>query len=388
MKQPMAAMQPILHARDAFEIPDHVNYLNCASLCPRLKAVTAAGQSMLERTGAPWKMTSSDWFSGSEQLCATFARLINAPASSVALVPAASYGIAVAALNIPVKAGDNIVVVDQEYPSNFYSWRRLARERGAELRIAVPKADGTITDAMISLIDKRTAVVATANCHWTDGALVDLRRIGAAARANGAAFVVDASQSLGAYPLDVREIQPDFLVTVGYKWLLGPYALGYLYVAERWHAQGVPLEESWLHREGSESFAGLVSYTDTYKPGAARFGQGEAAQLYLTSMALAGLQQIERWTPSRIQQQLGEWTAELAARVPSLGLNCFDSANRVGHLIGLRSEKGLPEDLVTRLAERDIHVAARGSSIRVAPHLHSTASDMDRLVAALAELLR
>lgn len=374
--------------RAAFEVPEHITYLNCASLCPRLKTVTAAGRSTLERTGTPWKIELSDWFGGPEQLRGAFARLINTPASNVTLVPAASYGVAVAALNVPVKAGDNIVVIDQEYPSNFYSWRRLARERGAELRVAVATHGGTITDAIIPLIDKRTAVAAVSNCHWTDGSFVDLHRVGAAARANGAALVVDASQSLGAYPLDVQEIQPDFLVTVGYKWLLGPYALGYLYVDERWHSQGVPLEESWLHREGSESFAGLVSYTDAYKPGAARFGQGESAQLYLISMALAALEQIAQWTPSRIQRQLGEWTAELAARVASLGLGCADAANRVGHLIGLRAEKGLPENLVTLLAERDIYVAVRGNSIRVAPHLHSTATDMDRLVTALGELLR
>lgn len=374
--------------RAAFEVPDHITYLNCASLCPRLKAVSAAGKATLERTGTPWEIEISDWFGGPEQLCSVFARLINAPGSNVTLVPAASYGVAVAALNIPVKAGDNIVVIDQEYPSSFYSWRRLARERGAELRVATATQGGTITDAIIALIDKRTAVAAVSNCHWTDGSFVDLHRVGAAARANGAALVVDASQSLGAYPFDVNDIQPDFLVTVGYKWLLGPYALGYLYVAERWHAQGVPLEESWLHREGSESFAGLVSYTEEYKPGAARFGQGESAQLYLTSMALAALEQIEQWTPARIQRQLGEWTTELAARVASLGLTCADPATRVGHLIGLRAEKGLPENLVTRLAERDIYVAARGSSIRVAPHLHSTATDMDRLVTALGELLR
>ena len=374
--------------REAFEIPDHITYLNCASLCPRLKAVTAAGKSTLERTGTPWQIEMSDWFGGPERLRSAFARIVNAPASSIALVPAVSYGIAAAALNVPVKAGDNIVVVDQEYPSNFYSWRRLARQRGAEIRVAIAAPGGTITDAIIPLIDRRTAVVATQNCHWTDGSFVDLRRVGAAARANGAALVVDASQSLGAYPLDVQEIQPDFLVTVGYKWLLGPYALGYMYVAERWHSQGVPLEESWLLREGSESFAGLVSYTDTYKPGAARFSQGESAQLYLTAMALAALEQIERWTPSRIQQQLGEWTSELAARIEPLGLTCADSANRMGHLLGLRAERGLPENLVTQLAERDIYVAVRGSSIRVAPHLHSTAADMDRLVTALSELLR
>jgi selenocysteine lyase/cysteine desulfurase len=373
--------------RDAFEIPEHITYLNCASVSPRLKVVTEAGRATLERMAAPWKIEALDWTNGSDGLRGAFARLINAPASCVALVPSVSYGIAVAARNVPVEAGDNIVVIDQEYPSNYYSWRRLARERGVELRTAMLRPAETLTDAIVSLIDRRTAVVATSNCHWTDGSLVDLRRVGAAARAHGAALVVDASQSLGAYPFDVAEIQPDFLVTVGYKWLLGPYALGYMYVAERWHERGVPIEESWLHREGSENLAALVNYTDTYKAGAARFGQGESAQFYLAPMALAALEQIERWTPSRIQRQLGDWTVELAARVKSLGLACSDPANRVGHMIGLKALAGLPENLVGLLADRDIHVAARGNNIRIAPHLHSTASDLDRLVAALRDLV-
>lgn len=376
------------HERDAFELPEHVTYLNCASLSPRLKVVTDAGRTTLERMAAPWKIQALDWSNGSDRLRAAFARLINAPASYVVLVPSVSYGIAAAARNVPVEAGDNIVVIDQEYPSNYYSWHRLARERGAELRTAIARSGETITDAIVPLVDRRTAVVATSNCHWTDGSLIDLRRVGAAARAHGAALIVDASQSLGAYPFDVAEIQPDFLVTVGYKWLLGPYALGYLYVAERWHERGVPIEESWLHREGSENFAALVNYADTYKAGAARFGQGESAQFYLAPMALAALEQIERWTPARIQQQLGDWTAELAVRAKPLGLVCSDPANRVGHMIGLKAPAGLPENLVGLLAERDIHVAARGNSIRIAPHLHSTADDMDRLIAALGDLVR
>jgi selenocysteine lyase/cysteine desulfurase len=373
--------------RNRFDVPEHITYLNCASLAPRLHAVTSAGQMALERMAAPWKIQSADWFRDGNTLQQSFARLIGAAPDCVTLVPSVSYGVAVAARNIPVEAGDNIVVVEQEYPSNYYSWRRLCHERGAEIRIASVQQGADLTNAVASLIDRRTAVVATPNCHWTDGTLIDLRQIGAAARRNGAALVVDASQSLGAYPLDVAEVQPDFLVTVGYKWLLGPYALGYLYVAERWHDSGAPLEESWLHREGSENFATLVNYTDAYKAGAERFGQGESAQFYLLPMALAALAQIERWTPAGIQRQLSEWTSELAARVAPLGLTCADVKHRVGHMIGLKARDGLPVNLVARLAERDVYVGARGSSIRVSPHLHSCAADIERLATALKEIM-
>jgi selenocysteine lyase/cysteine desulfurase len=336
---------------------------------------------------APWKIRTSDWFDDARRLRALFASLIGAPADCVALVPSVSYGIALAARNVRVDSGDNIVVVDQEYPSNYYSWQRLARERGAEIRTAVARSGANLTDAIVSAIDGGTAVVAVSNCHWTNGALIDLARVSAAARRHDAALVVDASQSLGAWPFDVAEVRPDFLVTVGYKWLLGPYGLGYMYVAERWHANATPLEESWLNRRGADNFATLADYTAAYQPGAQRFNQGESAQFYLLPMAIAALTQIAQWTPARIRQQLSEWTSELSSRAPALGLACPAPAQRVGHMIGLTARETLPADLFSALAARDVYVGARGNNIRVSPHLHSTAADLERLVATLQELL-
>lgn len=373
--------------RNLFAITDDVTYLNCASLGPRLHAVSEAGHAAVERMAAPWQVRTADWFEDARRLRALFASLIGAPVDCAALVPAVSYGIAVAARNVPVASGDNIVVIDQEYPSNYYSWQRLARERGAEIRTAAAQGEGSLTDAIVSAIDRSTAVVAVSNCHWTNGALIDLPRVAAAARRHDAALVVDASQTLGAYPFDVAEVRPDFLVAVGYKWLLGPYGLGYMYVAERWHANGTPLEESWLNRRGADNFATLADYTDAYQPGAQRFNQGESAQFYLLPMALAALTQITHWTPARVQQQLSEWTRELSARAPALGLACAEPSQRVGHMIGLTARRALPPDLFSALVARDVYVGARGANIRVSPHLHSTAADLDRLVATLQELL-
>lgn len=380
-------MQSVPAARSSFAIPDSVTYLNSASLGPRLHAVNEAGHAAVERMAAPWKIHTADWFEDARRLRGLFASLIGAPADCAVLVPSVSYGIAAAARNVPVEAGDNIVVVDQEYPSNFYSWQRLARARSAEIRTAVARDGATLTEAIESAIDRHTAVVAVSNCHWINGALIDLCRVGAAARRHDAVLVVDASQSVGAYPFDIAEVQPDFLVTVGYKWLLGPYGLGYMYVAERWHAKGTPLEESWLNRQGADNFATLADYTAAYQPGAQRFNQGESAQFYLLPMAIAALTQVVQWTPARVQQQLSEWTRELASRAPSLGLACAEPSQRVGHMIGLSASKPLPPELFSALAARDVYVGARGTNIRVSPHLHSTAADLERLVSTLQELL-
>src|SRR5262249_23784614 len=156
--------------------------------------------------------------------------------------------IALAAANIPVAAGQSVVLLDGEFPSNVYAWHELARRGAAAVRTVTRPLGGDWTDPILAAIDPTTAVVALPNCHWTAGLFVDLHQVAAAARRVGAALVIDGSQSVGAYPLDVAAIQPDFLVTVGYKWLLGPYGLGYLYAAPRWRASGVPLEYSWLAR--------------------------------------------------------------------------------------------------------------------------------------------
>src|SRR5207302_9711371 len=107
----------------------------------------------------------------------------------------------------------------------------------------------------------------------------------------GAALVVDVTQSLGASPLNVTDVQPDFLVSAAYKWLLGPYSLGFLYVAPQ-HRQGTPIEFPWINREGSEDFAQLVNYRSTFQPGARRFDVGVKSNFILLPMAIVALQQI------------------------------------------------------------------------------------------------
>jgi selenocysteine lyase/cysteine desulfurase len=348
-----------------------------------LRAVSAAGHAAIERTAAPWAIKSNDWFAGAADLRERFARLIGTSAANVALVPSVSYGVATAARNVLVRPGDNIVVIENEYPSNYYSWQRLAAERQVQIRVARRRSVVTLTDAVLSLVDARTAVIAVPNCHWSDGELVDLVQVGAAARSHDAALVVDASQSLGVRPLDVAAVQPDFLVSVGYKWLLGPYGLGYLYVAPRWQQAGRPLEESWLNRAGSESFATLADYTDAYRPGAQRFNQGESAQFQLIPMALAALTQIEAWSVTSIQERLSAWTRELCAHAADLGFRMQAADRRVGHMIGLEARGGLSERIATSLAERNVQVAVRGSSIRIAPHMHSTERDLESLVETL-----
>src|SRR5262245_45522639 len=227
--------------RDLFEMPDDIAYLNCAYMGPISRRARAAGERGLARKMQPWRITARDFFTESEETRALFAQLVGADTDGVAIIPSASYGVAVAAANLPVAAGQRILTLEDQFPSNVYAWSDLAARSGAVLMTIPRPADYDWTAAVMTELDERTAVVALPNAHWTDGGLVDLARIGARAREVGAALVVDASQSVGAYPFDVKTIQPDLLISAAYKWLLGPYSLGFLYAAPHRRA-GRPLE--------------------------------------------------------------------------------------------------------------------------------------------------
>lgn len=368
--------------RDLFDIPADVSYLNCAYMSPLLRTVVKAGQEAVARKARPWEITTDDFFRDVETARGLFADLIGADAGGVAVIPAVSYGMAAAAANLPLRPGGRILVLAEEFPSNYYPWQVLAERAGADL-VTVPRPeDGDWTAALLAHMDERAAIVAVANCHWIDGGLVDLVRIGERAREVGAALVVDATQSLGAYPLDVGTVRPDFLIAACYKWLLGPYSIGFMYVHPRYR-EGTPLEYGWLSRAGSEDFRRLVEYTEAFQPGARRFDVGEHSNFILMPMAVAALRQLRAWGVPSIAESLAALTGAIEARAEATGLRAVPAPRRVPHLIGIHLPQGDATALAARLAEAKVYVSVRGRSMRVSPHLYNTPEDVERLFAVL-----
>ncbi len=369
--------------RSLFDLPQGVTYLNCAYMAPSLRAVTAAGIDGVRRKGAPWTVQPADFFTDAERLRVLVGRLLGADADGVALVPAVSYGIGVAARNARLGPGDSIVVIEDQFPSNVYPWRDAAARTGATIVTAARPDDLDWTGAVVAAIDDTTAVVALPQCHWTDGSAIDLVAVGEAARRAGARLVVDASQSLGASRLDMAAVQPDYLVAVAYKWLLGPYGLAYLWVAPQ-HRSGTPLEFGWLPRVGAEDFAGLVDYQDEFQPGARRFDVGERSNFATIPMAIAAMTQLLDWGVDAIAGYIGELNDRAEALAAEAGLEPVGRSHRLAHLMGFRYPGGRPPDLVDRLAAERVHVSVRGDSVRVAPHVYNSSEDIDRLFAVVA----
>jgi selenocysteine lyase/cysteine desulfurase len=373
--------------REEFDVPHEVAYFNTANLSPVTHRVRDAAAGALARRAQPWTIGAEDWFTDVERLRGLFAQIVGGDVDGVALVPATSYGFAVATRNIALDNGDRIVVLAEEYPSGIYSWRELAARSEAEIVTVARRGDQSWTEAVLAELEEPAAVVSVPNVHWTDGALIELGPVAERAHELGARLVIDASQSAGVMELDVAALRPDFLVSVGYKWLLGPFALGYLWVAPE-HRDGAPIEQNWILRENARDFARLVDYRDAYEPGARRFDMGQRTSFQLVPMAVAALEQLLEWEIARVAATLAETTGALAAGAAELGLEPAPADRRGPHLLGIQ----LPDDLRIRvlpaLEEAGCYAALRGDALRLSPHLHNTPAEVERLLGALAQAVR
>ena len=376
--------------RHLFGLPIDHHYLNCAYMAPISDRVRSAAHQAIERLRVPNQIRTEDFFIRSDSIRRLFAALIHADDHRrIAIVPSVSYAMATVARNTPLGKGDNVVVVHEQFPSNIYTWKRACDASGATLRIASPsgatedRAD-TWNAALLDSIDERTRLVAIPHLHWTDGTRFDLDRVVHRVRAIGARLVIDATQSVGALPFDVRVTPADAVVCAGYKWLMGPYATGVAYFGPAFD-DGVPIEENWITRRDSENLADLVSYRDEYRPGAVRYDVGERSNFVLLPMLEAGLSQVLEWKPTAIQAYCQDITAAAVRGLRELGCWIEHEDHRAAHLFGVRLPSNVHQDeLHAALTERRVSVSIRGNAVRVSPHLYNDSNDLDALIQTAA----
>jgi selenocysteine lyase/cysteine desulfurase len=371
--------------RSLFDIPEDIAYLNCSYYSPQLNETHKRLLAGISSKNHPWERMTSHFFDDANTIRSLVSDIFGGDANGYAIINSASYGISTAANAIEpqLQKGDTILLIDEDFPSNALPWRRIAKEREVNILTVPTPEDGNWTKAITNKIDKSIKVVALPNCHWTNGAFIDLVAIRQACNLSGSIMVVDATQSLGAMPFPIDLIKPDFLVAAGYKWLLCPYGFSMMYVSEQWR-DSRPLEESWQARENAEDFASLVNYSDTYMPGARRFDVGEKCTATLPG-AIAALEQIKSWGVQQIADSLSTINNKIAAHLLQLGFQLPDDSQRCPHLFGARIPDRYTGNLVSELRERKIFISQRGKSIRFAPHLYINDHDLKRLLDTMDE---
>ncbi len=376
-----------------FNIDADVHYINGAYMSPISKAVAEAGAAAAMRKMRPYTISPNEFFSDVDRLKVLFSKIIKAnEPKRVAIIPSVSYGMATVAKNVKVQKGQNIIVADAQFPSNVYTWRELAKEKDLTIKTVpypIERQDGRgkiWNERILDSIDNQTAIVALAHLHWANGTKFDLKRISQRAHEVGAILVVDGTQSVGAMPIDVLDMGIDALVCGGYKWLMGPYTLGYAYYSEHFD-NGKPLEENWMARKNAEDFRNLIDYQDDYAPLSIRYDMGEKSNFINVPMGIVALQQLLDWGIENIQNFCLNLTRDAIKQWQQYGYWVEEEAHRGGHLFGVQMPSNVSvEKLQMALNERKIHVSVRGDFVRIAPNIYNDAADIEALTEVLLGL--
>jgi selenocysteine lyase/cysteine desulfurase len=375
--------------RALFHIPDHVCYLDAAAYGPLPRAVKAAGEIGVARKAQPWAIEPGNAQTQIERARTAAARLINADPDDVALISSVSYGIATAGKVLTVPAGSRVLLLQDDHSSPVLEWHSRAAAQDFIIEVAPRPDDGDWTAALLDVIARKDAppvgMASISSVHWADGCAIDLARVGAALRAHGAKFVIDATHGAGVMPIDVRGIDPDFLVFPTYKWLLGPYGRAFLYVAKRWQ-DGVPLEQTGAGRRAISSERAPYMRDTSYVATARRYDMGERDHFISLEMASVGMEMVAAWGSEAIVERLRMLTDRLADGLRNSGVLVSDPKVRAPHILSLRFPGGMPDGLVGRLAAENVFVSPRLGRMRISPHVYNDEADVDQFVAIFLRL--
>ena len=377
--------EPLACQRTLFDIDDGICYLDSAAMSPLPKRVLQAGETGVIEKTKPWLRNRLATTERIERARTLGGALIGAEADNVAIISSVSYGIATACANVPVAPGSRMLLLEGDHTSQTLSWIRVAHERSATVEIVAQPCDGDWKTAILERTFRSPAspvsVAALCPVAWTDGTLVDLESVVPVLRAAGVAVVIDATQSAGVLPLDVRRLDPDFVVFPTYKWLLGPYSIAFLYAAPR-HYSGRPLEQNVNSRQVFDPTCTAGAEEFSYLDGARRFYMGERDSYFGIPAAIAGLELVQTWGEARLAERLGRLTGRLADALFAGGLEVASPTRRSPHILGIR---GLGVKAFERCRANDIYISMRRGVIRVSPHAYNDEADVDRCAETLLE---
>lgn len=373
-----AVMSELDRAADAFLPSASGLYLNCAAQAPPLRAVRAAGFAAQASADDAWQLGRGAAPVSTDQLRSRAAGLFGGDVDGLALVPSASYGIATAARNLPLKAGEAVLVLEGQFPSNLLPWQQRCSDCDARV-VGVSRKTGqgwtsAVLDALLR--EPGIAIVALPQVRWDDGELLDLDRIAEQVHAIGASLVLDLSQSLGVLSVNLDRWRPDFVVSVGYKWLFGQRAHAWLWASPRWREEGRPIEQHWSARDAGEGWRFSFDAMPPYCRGARRFDAGGLDDPVRLAMSDAGLAQVLEWTPAAIAYELASRTRALDVALHAIGLPDWITPGHAPHITALRPPARCFWAVANAMQSAGIICTPRYGLLRIAPHLQVDAAKM------------
>jgi cysteine desulfurase/selenocysteine lyase len=362
-----------------------VVYLNHASTGPLPQRTLRALAEANRRRSEPWRLTLEHQFGVTARTRELISGLIGSAPHEIAVMTNTSHGVNLAARALPFRSGDVVLSVEREFPANVYPWMALARSRGVTLRQLPCHQRLPNEDAIIAALeDERVRAVALSWVAFESGAKLDLARIGAACRARGVYFVVDAIQGLGADTLDVRATPIDILASGAQKWLLGPWGTGFVYVRQELIQALEPQEVGWMAPRGTDDFSRMLDYDLTWRDDARRFEVVTLPYHDFEGMN-ASLELLHEVGPERVVARVRELADHIVAWAQSRDdiqlVTPSDPRRRAGIVSLSPRDAGAAS---ARLTKAHVTHSLREGAIRLSPHFYQTIDEIDTALAVIA----
>ncbi|MEC7837905.1 MAG: aminotransferase class V-fold PLP-dependent enzyme [Chloroflexota bacterium] len=379
-----------LNYRKYFNVEKNIAYLNSGYMGLLPKKSITKGSEGFELKSKSWEIHWEDFYDKPENTRKIFSKLINSDSDSVFFTPSASYGFAVFANNFELRNKKTILLLEEEFPSNVWIWKKLAKKQNGLVKFVPRPTDDDWTSAILNHIDEDTALVSVPNCHWTDGGLIDLEILSLELKKNDISLAIDGTQSVGVMPIDIKKIKPDFMVVSGYKWCLGPYSLGLAYIDSKYH-KGDPIEYNWMSKfpiPTDSNVPDMTVYEDFVYDNARKFDFGQRGNFHLIPALESSLELISSIGPENIYSYVDDLNEDIIKITSEMGFSNIDRNYRAKHYLGLRFEKEIPSNFVENLANENIFISARGKkAIRVTPHIWNDLNDVDLFIYGLKKVL-
>ncbi|MBI1809794.1 MAG: aminotransferase class V-fold PLP-dependent enzyme [Gemmatimonadetes bacterium] len=347
-------------------------------------------RDLMERYGLkraePFRLTMDDFFPVFDRARANAAKLVHAPQRTIALMSNTSHGVNLAARALPYGPGDVVLSVHGEFPANVYPWMIAARRRGAEHRLLPLVNDWPDEAALMRAIetDPRIKVVALSWVSFWSGYRFDLAAIGAACRARGIYFVVDAIQGLGPLTLDLATTHVDILACGAQKWLLSPWGCGFAYVRDELIAQLEPEEVGWTAQASSGDFGAFLDYDPTWHDDARRYEVITLDYVHFNAMAESLGMFLEvgpEVIAARVRALADRAVAFADAHTDVTLVTPRDPAHRAGVLSFRTADVPAASQ---RLRAAKVAHTVREGCVRLSPHFYNTDEELDAALALLA----
>lgn len=370
-------MQPLWQKyRDQFPVTNRLAYLNHAAVAPLCLRAAEAMQHLAQDALEFGSEHYQKWMETYRGLRVSTARLINSTPAEIAIVKNTSEGIATVATGISWKPGDIVVAFEEEFPANFYPWKRLEAS-GIEVRWLSIFDDLDCIDAAC----KGARMLAVSYVQYLSGYRVNLESIGEICRRHGCLFFVDAIQGLGAFPVDVRAARIDALAADGHKWLLGPEGCGVLFVRQEVQDEIEPVEFGWTN---VAKYYDYSSRDMALRPDAGRYECGTLNTIgcYGLRASIEFLLEVGIENAGPAVQALGDriWEGVTALGFETLGRR---SPQTGAGIVSFRKPGVESHAIVRKLRDANIITAPRQGWVRCAPHFYIAPEEIDRMLAEL-----